>query len=362
MLRENAIIRNAAALIDRTFGANVSETLWKRVGEARRLRLQHFLEQTDIDACRKLFTSSVSLVEVETHSYCNRTCWFCPNAKIDRRTVKHYLPLSVYHQILEDLGSINYRGVFSLARYCEPFADEATYDRLAEARRMAPNARLVVYSNGDYLRSPELARLSEIGIHELHIGIYLPDETIWTPEAAERALARATARFGIGQDRRGEIPGERIVYLAGIGGLAVTVSCPNYAAYGIDRGNMVSGVPTAPGPRTSPCHYTVTDVYVDYTRAMVPCCQLRSDVPAHGGAILGYVDDAPGGIFRLYASAASAQWRSAMAKFSPKAGACAHCAARCWPESRLGKALYRWTAGAHPPTVRTRDFPLPVIT
>ena len=40
------------------------------------------------DDAKALFKTHVSNVEIETFSYCNRVCGYCPNATHDRRSFK----------------------------------------------------------------------------------------------------------------------------------------------------------------------------------------------------------------------------------------------------------------------------------
>jgi hypothetical protein len=39
---------------------------------------------TDREAAKRYFASTVGRVEIETHSYCNRRCSYCPNGVGDR--------------------------------------------------------------------------------------------------------------------------------------------------------------------------------------------------------------------------------------------------------------------------------------
>src|SRR5947207_599758 len=75
---------------------------------------------------RDLFKLSVKFVEIETFTYCNRKCWFCPNATIPARQDKagnRYMDEDLYLRILRDLGSIEYDGQIQFGRYNEPLAD-----------------------------------------------------------------------------------------------------------------------------------------------------------------------------------------------------------------------------------------------
>jgi len=94
----------------------------------------------DAAAKRALFKRNVDLVELESHAYCNRTCSFCPNATIDRLTVKTHLDHGVYETVLDDLASIDYDQVLRFARYSEPMAHDHIFEMVALARRRLPRA------------------------------------------------------------------------------------------------------------------------------------------------------------------------------------------------------------------------------
>lgn len=63
-----------------------------------------------------LFKRNVTLVELEPHAFCNRTCSLCPDSTIDRLTVKTVLDRSLYEVILSDLEAIEYDQVLRFAR------------------------------------------------------------------------------------------------------------------------------------------------------------------------------------------------------------------------------------------------------
>src|SRR5262249_55506305 len=68
----------------------------------------HFTPARTREEAKALFASSVRQVEIEVFTYCNRTCWFCPNSKIDRRSANTCMDEALYLRILSDLAEINY--------------------------------------------------------------------------------------------------------------------------------------------------------------------------------------------------------------------------------------------------------------
>ena len=144
-----------------------------------------------IDRARELFAQYVDLVEIENHSFCNRVCWFCPNSFLDRRRSNTILSSAVYERILDDLAEIDYRGTLSWSRYHEVLAESSVYERIAEARRRLPRARLVAISNGDYMKRDTLGRLEAAGLDRLILDLYLAPGR----ERDADALAAGLRRF-----------------------------------------------------------------------------------------------------------------------------------------------------------------------
>jgi len=72
-----------------------------------------------------LFKKYVHDVELENHSYCNRTCWFCPNAFLDRRSTSIIMTDEVFNKILSNLAEINYSEQLEWSGYAEHFAEQS---------------------------------------------------------------------------------------------------------------------------------------------------------------------------------------------------------------------------------------------
>src|ERR1700758_4633894 len=95
---------------------------------------------------KKLFSAFVRVVEIENHSYCNRTCAFCPNSFIDRRSQNLLMEDSLFERILDDLASIGYKQSLIWSRYHEPMAHASIFERLGRARARLPEAYLALVS------------------------------------------------------------------------------------------------------------------------------------------------------------------------------------------------------------------------
>lgn len=92
-------------------------------------------------------------VEVETTTYCNRRCVYCPNSVFDRGLHENevLMPVELFEKIVRDLGANHFCNQFSPHNYGEPLADKRMPDLLEMAREAMPLARIALYTNGDFL-------------------------------------------------------------------------------------------------------------------------------------------------------------------------------------------------------------------
>jgi cyclic pyranopterin phosphate synthase len=115
-------------------------------------------------------------VNVETTTWCNRRCEWCPNSVFDRglRENQRWMPTKLIHKIIDELGAIGYRGKFSPHSYGEPLLDKRIPELIAYARKAMPHANIVLKSNGDLL-TPELyTTLVSAGVDLVNVTQYDP--------------------------------------------------------------------------------------------------------------------------------------------------------------------------------------------
>lgn len=287
---------------------------------------------------RELFKQFVETVEMEIFSYCNRVCTFCPNSKIDRRSVKNYMNLKTYSNIISQLASIDYSGDVWYSRYNEPTSDRETFlARIEEARSALPKARLCSYTNGDYLSLEYLSHLRWAGLDLLKIMIYLPPGE---PETMENFCQRMTTRlqqigldwsFG-GKGAHGavkaspptEFYGTVVINPEPLYGLEVTCEYKKFTTPGIgtNRGGLLEtgGVLD----RQEPCIIPATGMFVDWNGSVVPCCDIRSDAPEHKDCVVARLTP-ESSLFAVYANSPLVDWRRSMFKFGSKKEPCNTC-------------------------------------
>jgi radical SAM protein with 4Fe4S-binding SPASM domain len=281
----------------------------------------HFVPARSREEAKALFAASVSLVELEVFTYCNRTCWFCPNAQIDRRSTNHYMDETLYLRILGELAETDYRGVVTYSRYNEPLADRIILTRLRQARGALPNAFLSTHSNGDYLTRAYLNELREAGLNRIFIMSYLGNNDRFDEVRILERMTTKAAELGLSYTPTIAESGERHQFALEYEGMEVYIEGRNYEAVGTDRGKLVT---LPPYVRTSWCPVVFQDLYVDWNGSVVPCCNIRSDAPEHQSYV---IDNISGGrsIFEAWASAAHAGWRRSLFNFEPKQAPCDSC-------------------------------------
>jgi hypothetical protein len=289
-----------------------------------RITFEHFSNELTPDRAKALFKSSVSQVEIETFTYCNRTCWFCPNARIDRRSENRYMDEALYLRILDELAAIDYDKVITYSRYNEPLADRIILTRLRQARQALPKALLSTHTNGDYLNRAYLDELRDAGLNRLRVQVYAGNKP--EPFDDRRILIRMIQRIknlGLPYQIVTAAQGVRYMALVDYQGMEVTFDVRNFAAIGVDRGQTV--ILPRPYERRSPCLIVFQHLYIDHDGTVVPCCNIRSDEPQHAPFLIDRLSENRS-IYQAFANSPLAHWRRALIGLGPKAKPCSTCA------------------------------------
>ncbi len=113
---------------------------------------------------------AIEHVQVETSSWCNRDCEFCPNAVITQP--KELMPRDLYRRILAELAAQNFAGRFSPYLRNEPLLDKRLPTLIADARAALPEALIFLNSNGDALNLSRAFELYESGLDSLILSAY----------------------------------------------------------------------------------------------------------------------------------------------------------------------------------------------
>lgn len=111
---------------------------------------------------------------IETTTYCNRRCSFCPNSKHSRGLKENEVRMetNTFHKIIEELASYNFQGRIGLHFYGEPLLDDRLEAWVEHIKVCCPKCHININTNGDYL-TPELyVKLSRAGVDKFFVGMY----------------------------------------------------------------------------------------------------------------------------------------------------------------------------------------------
>jgi len=231
-----------------------------------------------------------NFVEVETDSFCNRTCQWCPNSWSRRGRQHKYISNQVWFAILDDLCKVRYQGWFAFHNYNEPLADPLIFQRISQARNRLNDAKLTIYTNGDYLTIETLNKLMLMQVDELRVTLYPRKKDTFNEPTKEKILSFlnklriSTAHINILNNIR------RLETHINVETTALHIIVPRIRSY-THRGGSVPLNPLAlKEPRVNPCFLPFLSAAIDYHGNLKLCCQIYDTTqPENRTYIIGNV-------------------------------------------------------------------------
>ncbi|WP_334083044.1 radical SAM/SPASM domain-containing protein [Helicobacter typhlonius] len=256
-------------------------------------RMQSFIDAivllstsiTDRELQKQILKHYLRLVELEIASFCNLTCYFCPNAHIDRKSTSTELDEAVFLKILNNLAEIEYSKDISFHRFNEPLANkELILKRVRQTRQKLPKAKLNIFTNGDYVSKSYLEELRDAGINWILMSYY-PTQKHFDREQILKAMQKMQQKLGLESklvwDKKQEY---RISFV--MEGLELYYRARNPNAMGSSRGGSVDLMKNSQSTQSG-CFQSAMSFYVDYNGLVMPCCNTRSDEKGHEPFIIG---------------------------------------------------------------------------
>ena len=133
---------------------------------AHTLSPAQFLRHDSDAATPPLFTR----IQIQTVSWCNRSCAFCPSGKFP--VPKAFMPLAVYHRIIDQLHDLNFNGRLSPYLMNESLLDKRLPELVAYARQRCPDSWIAINTNGDALSETLICRLFDAGLNCMDVNAY----------------------------------------------------------------------------------------------------------------------------------------------------------------------------------------------
>ena len=136
-------------------------------------------------------TPLFSRIQIQTVSWCNRSCAFCPSGKFP--VEKTFMTIEVYHRIIDQLHDLDFDGRISPYLMNEPLLDKRLPELIAYTRERCPRSWIAINSNGDALSEDLACRLFDAGLNSLDVNAYDSSTQYQAYVAlAEHVVARRT--------------------------------------------------------------------------------------------------------------------------------------------------------------------------
>ncbi len=111
-----------------------------------------------------------SRIQIQTVSWCNRGCAFCPSGTFP--IPKAFMPLAIYHRLIDELHDLAFRGRISPYLMNESLLDKRLPELIAYARQRCPDSWIAINTNGDALSEKLAHRLFDAGLNCLDVNAY----------------------------------------------------------------------------------------------------------------------------------------------------------------------------------------------
>ena len=212
----------------------------------------------------------IRLLEIELFSYCNRTCKWCPNRTINRKTTQ-CLDDKIFENLIQELKEEDFGGVLTFSRYNEPLSRIDIFkEKLKYIRKHLPNIKLVTNTNGDFVNKENLDGLE---IDELSIMDY---DGLGMEKCKQRLL-----------DLGAEIVEIKNSYILSKYNNMQILYCTNWIENRVitDRGGFL--VEYSKEHRDYPCFEPKYFCAINYDGTVSPCCNFRNDIKQHKPYIIG---------------------------------------------------------------------------
>jgi len=105
-----------------------------------------------------------SMVEVEINSLCNRRCAYCPVSITPPKNVPRFISRQILDRLYDELVRLRFNGRISYHFYNEPLLHPELTNIVSETTLRLPNARQVLYTNGELLGDDRYKELVSAGI------------------------------------------------------------------------------------------------------------------------------------------------------------------------------------------------------
>ena len=298
-----------------------------------------------------MFKRFVCTVNIETSTYCNRRCTYCPVAYDDSRKLQVHMDDATFRNVIDQLDIICFSSTICFNLYNEPLADDHMFSVLPYARRKLPSAFFMLNSNGDYVTPERLDQLRQSGLSGIFVTLHPGPKKKYDAEDRRKCMSAFLRRLGLkrAEVRDGELSGS-LEATVDWSGMRLTVMTNDWAVHGSSRSGEIESLEAAYA-RSTPCVRPMREFTISSNGDVYPCCQFYPEATATRPHIIGNVTDSS--IFEIYASDSLAKWRRMLFPYGEKEPPCRTCRDTDYSEESTKelrkKILARVLGKAEPP-------------
>lgn len=294
---------------------------WKRkLNKEFNYELLTGVKEGDIDKAIQVFQKNVDNVNLETSSYCNRKCNYCPVSEYGRN-FKSFIDKKLFKNIITSLKKINYSRSFSLNLYNEPLADKNFGLYLKYIKKNLPLSVIQTNSNGDFMDIDVLSRLEECGLNKIKVSLHMPKNKKYCQDYLRQSLTKFAKRIGFKLTKKHI---NKLGLTFKINKLFVIVQCPDWNNEGNNRGGSIDTVKISKN-RISPCVKPFREFTIYHNGKVTPCCDIFNN-NNYNEHVMGSIDvNDVNSIFKIYSNNNLSQFRKHTFDWSLKDGPCASC-------------------------------------
>lgn len=265
---------------------------------------EFFCGTSDKATAREVFAKFVGIINLETNSYCNRKCHYCPISIADRGA-NTQMQSEIFEKILDELSEIDYASSISLNLYNEPLSDSNIIYKIKRIKDKLPKAFLRFNSNGDFLTPQLLDELESSGLNYLNITLHTTKANSYDDKQCIKKLDSFYRRLNLTKPHYTITPNVAITSSCEINNLTLVLNTSNYDIYGTDRGGALKHLRLQ--SRDNPCVKIMREFTIDYQGRVFPCCNIFPDLAQSQKFIFGKVSEKT--IFEIFSSMQWAKWR-----------------------------------------------------
>lgn len=196
-----------------------------------------------------------SIVEISESRTCNRSCSFCPRSAPDFVDEKIFVKNELIDKLAQDLSTVNYSGLILFSGFVESLLDKNISRHVNTLKKMVPDSRIEMVTNGDPITIKNLNKLHKAGLDALLVSCYDGEHQITDiskdVEASDMPIDNVVFRnrWGTEEENFG-------ISLSNRGGMMTS------AEFSIANLNE---------PLDKPCFYPAYTFFMDYTGEVLMC-------------------------------------------------------------------------------------------